>query len=784
MSDTSAQLHEVERLIKQLDNTVRSQKISAAEKLSKIQVYPNLISEPGIFLEKIMTPILHHFRNDTERVRENVVLCVINYVNHLGKKNLIDTLTYVLPPLFARLKENIEPAEHIRLSLMKLLLTLINLVGPDSYPSSWDNFVPNMEDAIKVSIKAQDAEMKKLTCDVICAMIKKSSEPALTPIGKPIVTALLPHCTHRHSEIRKRLLITLSKLMAHSGYYEEIEKVYEVIQKLTDDRTAAVRKEVIGFCRRMLVKHPMRHVMYHPLMLPLFYYLAPLIPKRPIYSDVEVKKDKVTDEALLSFDAVVAIGKQHEEDKENDFRTELQYFAGEDFDDTGRTIPRGLTHIVQDLFPKWMNQLLPMLSDWTAPKRKYAYATMRSILHTAYGYSTRYIPQITHAISISLRDFKEEAEDSLQVAATLASNVEAGNVIPVILPYLTPDGPREYLMLLATMTLNDQPNDGELGTILEGLQEANCFEAIEAAESLVQLLLSMIHRSDDFVQVNAVSLLNMIFRISEKTNAMKYFANAFKCPLSQIVADHLEQLLNTYEPTPVYLRNLLFTPPASTVLLCQGALTRALLKIFPRFPTDTSILISDLAKAKAVEHLPLSFIKEIIIPGKENMSMIKELLEVDGIDAELISKSEDLIFNSILASMISENDEERTISMPAMKLFASKSDYPESKLEEVFMTLCERLKDHIQEIRINASELIGQFITKHPDREYISEKLPEIILAIDDESEDIRNSIYKLAHVIAKVEKYKPQLIEILKTQQNYHPEASDLCQKIVTEIE
>lgn len=784
MTNTATQLHEVERLIKQLDNTVRSQKISAAEKLSKITVYPTLISESGVFLNTIMTPILHHFRNDTERVRENVVICATNYVNQLGKTNLIDTLTYVLPPLFARLKENVEPAEHIRILLMKLLLLLLSLVGPDSYPSTWDNFVEPMEETLRTSFKAQDAEMKKISCDVLDALIKKTSDPAFTPLGAPLVKAILPNCGHRHSETRKRVIHSLSKLLVHSGYYEDIEKVYEVIQRLTDDRTAAVRKEVIAFCRRMLVKHPMRHVMYHPLMLPLFYYMSPLIPRRPIYSDVEVKQDKVTDEATLSYDAAVAIGKQHEEDKEKDMQIELQYFDGEEFDSKGRVIPRGLTHIVQDLFPKWMNQLLPMLSDWTAPKRKYAYATMRSILHCAFGYSTRYIPQITRAITISLRDFKEEADDSLQVAAVLASNVSAGDLIPVLLPSLTPDGPRETLMVLATTTLNDQPNDGELGTILEGLQEANSFEAIESADSLVQLLLSMIKRSDEFVQVNAVSLLNIIFRISEKTNAMKYFSTAFKIPISQLVADHLEQLLKSYEPTPVYLRNLLTSAPAKNVLLCQDAVSRAFLRIFDRYPTDCTILLADLSKIGAFQNLPLSFLREVVKSTKESMIMIREMLICDAITTVLVKVSDDLILNAILISLKSENDNEREEAIETMKIFENKNEITDSKFDETFDLMIDRLKDHIPHIRIAASLIIANLITKHPQQSIIDGKLSEIVLSIDDESEDIRNAIHDLILSISKSDRLKPNLLDILKKQQNYHPEAEDLCKEIIAALE
>jgi hypothetical protein len=74
-----------------------------------------------------------------------------------------------------------------------------------------------------------------------------------------------------------------------------------------------------------------------------------------------------------------------------------------------------------------MDRLLPMPTDWTENKRKSVCAAARSALH---------------CLHISVRDFKNGTNDALQIAANT-------------------------LLLLATSTLSDKPNDGELGAILD-----------------------------------------------------------------------------------------------------------------------------------------------------------------------------------------------------------------------------------------------------------------------------------------------------------------------------
>jgi hypothetical protein len=780
----AAQLHEAERLLSGLDSKARSAKVKAATNLSTIAVYPDLITESGQFLQTFMTPVLLHFGDDTEKVRELCVALCHRYVQALHTTNFIDTLTYVIPPIYARLKDGGEPTEHIRLALMSLLLELIGYCGPDSFPASWDQFVPPMEPLLKFGFKAADAEMIKKTCQVVDAVLSKISEGVFHPYGGVLVKAILPNCSHRHNEVRRVSLMTLGRVLVASQYYDEIDDIQQVVVKLAFDNTAAVRRAVIDFLRLMLVEHAMRHVMYHPLLLTLCYFMAPLVPLRPIYSGVQPKKLKESAElAEMAFSVATDIGRQHEEDKHDDFRKELQYFEEERFDDQ-RSIPRGLTHIIQDVFSKWMDRRLPMLSDWTENARRFSYLAMRSILHVALAYSTRYVPQIIRGLTVSLRDFPKEADDSLQVAAVLASNVPASEIITMLLPQLTNDGPPNTVLLLATTTLNDNPNDGELGTILDGLGEAGTYETRVARDSLVQLLLSMIKRSADFADINAVNLISMILKISEHSDVLDAFQDAFGRPLGLVFADHMELVLRGAQFSVGCLKSIVKVTPPDALLNCQRDVCNFIAKQFSSAVAELSPIIMDLATNGSFQNLPADFIDFLVQNRNCPAAVFAKLIETNSLDSSLYGDKTHSLLAGILETMSRPTPEERLVAMGAIKTYEAKSNLPVTEFDNLYPALLERLKDHMVEIRVIASEVLASYLPKAESAAAaVIERLKEIVVSIDDENLTIRTAVANLCRILSKVDAYRPAIIELLQTQKNYHSEATAICETLLTEF-
>lgn len=777
-------LTEVKKQIKQLDSQSNRAKTQAGEKLKGFKVYPNLVDSPEAFLHDIVMPIILHFSSPMERVRFLCVEIIRAYVKQLGNKNLIDTLTYVLQPIYSRLKKDVEPSEGIQLELMTLLRDLLDLVSPDSYPSTWDNFAPPMEEIFKYTLSSNDPDMKKMTYEVLDAVVCKSSFPALQAMGLPLMKAIIPNLQHRHNEIRKLSLLTLSHLLVKSQAYDEMDKLNEVLEKLAHDKNKSVRKALIEFCRTMLVEHPMRHVMYHPMMLILFFYLAPLIPVRPIYPEIPPKQDEITEEALLSWEAIVEIGKQHEEDKFNDLMEELQYFDGEDFD-SERQMPRGLTHIVQDLFPKMMDRLIPRLSDWKEDIRHFGYGAMRSVLHCARNYATRYVPQITHSLSISLRDHKEETETIREIAAVLADHVSASDIINVMVTKLTPDGPKEILMLFATTTVNDKPNDGELGLILESLLENHSYEALEAVDDLARLVVAMIQASQEFVDVNIVNLLSMILRICEHTDAMKYFQNVFGKPIENMFEDHIQQILQNIQPSPKILEKLLLMTPAKSIEMQQKLVCQILEKGYMIDPIAIQVLTTELAKKKVFHSAPPGFVTTLLEHhGINSALLLTELIKQESIDDTMVDSDIDILIVFITRYLDDSNDEVRQAGILTLLEFVKRSHTCTERFDTLYPLISERMKDHDMSIKINSVKVLSTYLPKCQENKQVPEKFPDILITMDDDVEEIRNAVADLFRTLVKIGEWKEPLIAALKSAQNYHHEAIRLTQQLISEFE
>ena len=156
---TALPLHEVQRLIKQLDNPIRSAKNRSVKQLVSVSVYPSLISSVGDFVQEVFLPILNHVSNDSECVRENCVVIINKYVSELGEENLKEIFGCTLCKLTERLRsEETEPSEQVRLSILKLILNILNIIPENSEEIKIDDFCEGLISSISLALKSADME--------------------------------------------------------------------------------------------------------------------------------------------------------------------------------------------------------------------------------------------------------------------------------------------------------------------------------------------------------------------------------------------------------------------------------------------------------------------------------------------------------------------------------------------------------------------------------------------------------------------------------------------------
>ena len=789
-------LHEVERLIKQLENPVRSAKARAARNLEGVPVFPSLIESADQFLHEVVTPILIHFSSDTEQVRQSCVNIIDSYVDQLGPANLHETLNYVLPPLFDRLKsEEIEPAEEIRLSLMNLLLKLVKSVGKDTVPDHIDaKRCIDMANPLCVAFKTKNADMKKVGCTVLNALMDRCTEESLAEIAPQLITALIPNCVHRHNEVRKVTVQTLARLYSLSSVTDDIEKVADLCQRLTDDSNVAVRKSVIGFCEMLLTEHKQRDKMYFPMIIPLLACVMPLVPVRKIDVEVEPVQEKMNDEPSIAFEALTHIGKVYEKDHE------LAETESSNMFDDKRVICVGLGEIIKENYGKLMDKLLPMIVDWTDQCKKYGFAALRSTVQLGKDLAARHIPQIFLKMSQSLHDQRNDEQNALQVAAIVSSFVDGKEIVDFLLPKVKTDGPKDIVMLLSVVMTNSPVTDEVLLQILNHFMTVKVYKALDCIEPLVQLLLAILTRSIDFANANATAVLIFILKLCEKTDALKCFVNSFGRPISDVFAENMEALLRSSEKTPEYLTHLLLTSPVEAVSANQQIACEAIMHCLDgdhEAKHTTEKLIVTLAERKAFHHISADFVGKVIddmvwSPGKEKVPYreaatlaMAAMIRNESIDDEMLAGDVDKILPVILSSYDDTwADCVRIAGTQAMREYVARSTNCDQQFDKIYPAIKERLDDHILDIRVQSAAILAMYLVKCTSNDTIPSKWNEIIIFIDDDAEAMRNAIANFCRTVSKVPQWKDDITKTLSEQKNFHEESNELCKSLVAELQ
>ena len=789
----------LQELIMFLSSPVKSKRIKGFDELATIKVYPDLVPETDDFLTTTIPQILKHVEDPSDVVREKCIKCLHALLLQLGTKSLDNALETVLPSIFKRLE--VEQCEETQIALLTLLLYLVDLVSVDTYPSSWDAFSMPTIEALCITLKASAPEVKLLSTKILDSMCTKVDGTNLKEEAKKVIEAMIPNMKHRQKEIRKTTILALAHFYVVSTTEEEIDTLSKLFSKLVDDRTMVVRLAVIEACETILVKHISRHMFYYPLLLPVFAGAYNLVPVRKIEEYEEVKQPAPDKLCLRSYDALLKIAKQHEDDKEKDYRDELQYTEPRKFDDE-RVIPIGLTHIVQDNFVRLMDTLLPMLCEWTEDTRNFGYHAISTLMHLAGEYSKRYVYQVLNQLSMSIRDIRGDMQIAMRCAAVLASNIPGDDLITFLVPKFNNEGPREIIMLLQVCLVNAKFSDGGLATIMNGINEARCFDGLNCINNLAQAVLAMIERSHDFREYNTFTIILTILRICEKGDALHYFETCFGRSISIVFAEQMQQLLTVTDKGPKFLSKLLLTCPPKSIDYNIGGVNQALCESIANTDQEGTTQIMELIKklcesgaftdiSPALLELILSKIQWCV--GKENVPpreaatyALAAIMKCNALSQEMCDEEVEKIFPMVLSALDdSWSDPVREAAVVLAHEFIAKCSKIEPKFDEFYKALRERIDDHILNVRVKAMELIGDYFVKCQNTEAVTSKWEELVLFIDDEAEEMRKATAEMILKVGKVEKWRPSLKESVEKiiSGNYHEEATKLGKEVLAKL-
>ncbi|KAJ3237761.1 HEAT repeat-containing protein 2 [Chytriomyces hyalinus] len=395
------------------DRIAKKNALSAVSLATK-GLSPDQIS--SLFAAKsVRVPLLRCFADPVEKCRETSISLVSSMVEKAS--DLTTILPYLIPVLSSRLDQDVEPAEEIRLMLIKLLLSVVNL--------SKAVFTPGVDEAVKIlQTTVTDAfpDVRKESCSLIISLCTHTPR-ALSPHCPPLAKALIPSLQHRHAAVRIQTLRALTSLMLVDA--TALDELQDALRALTMDRSQSVREALFTMAATWLLKLMDRYS--------IGYKVLPILLGGLVDEVVSVK--------AACFKALDEIGALYEVEWPDRVKEDLDYSVG-----LGGVLlearPRvGVRHLARDNTQKIILKIVDGLHDWNAEVRAKSASVLAAFLplteKNATGYMGNLLPAIYKVLAADV--------DAAVIRETL-------NATEIIGRYVEPD---VYLSLvLSHSTMN------------------------------------------------------------------------------------------------------------------------------------------------------------------------------------------------------------------------------------------------------------------------------------------------------------------------------------------
>lgn len=774
-------IHEVERLIHQLDNPIRKAKVKAAEQLKSLTIFPDIISDSTLFINKCFVPIIKHLENTTESIREDCLSIIDKSIKNLGRENLQNILVYLIPALFSRLKnQNIEPAEQIRHLLMIQLLSIIQMITPETTPNTFDSYISDLFDPLDSSFRSDDSEMKKLAFQVLDEAMLRSSLNSLSEFAIKLTPSLIINCRHRNSDIRKSSLHSLALLFIHSGAYGNNYEMNSILTTLSTDKNSNVRKEVILFCTRVFSWHIKKDELYPSLLIPLFYFSSSIVKRRPIRAQSTIEQvDDYSEEAIFSFYSINEIG-LIEMGKNQNLNESISIF---DFDQE-YVANEGIVHIVRTSAQKILDILLPWICHWPDELHQYSLLALNTFLQLSGEYTQRYVPHIVQQLLQSVARYENDRSYALQSHAILSSFVSSKDIWAILCHRFVQI---ESILLTTVTVINGDADTSTLQEIIDCCNNSKLFVLAEMVEPLIDLAIALIKSG----KIMNERLLYFLLQLGEYSNAMDRFKETFD--ISSAFNKYFTELLSELSKSSEYLSNLLQNSSSEVILANEQLVHQSIYFNSMTSEANTLVLIRllhNLAIKHSLSAIDLHMLKIILVNfysedfRSEATYALDAILANNVIDQTTLVSQCDSILRAIFLSLKDNSDDIRIVAarslLSLVRLLPDWSKFYTSISSE----LISRLSDRVNEIRLMAIETYCIVLPKSLACPSINTQWKELLVHIDDEDEEIRSAFAELIKIVVAIPIFKDEVIKTLKEIPKHHTASAHLCSRLISEFE
>ncbi|EAY10948.1 hypothetical protein TVAG_260340 [Trichomonas vaginalis G3] len=778
-------------LLTQLGSDRPRDRLNSLKSISDLEISPALLYEnPVDFLNSCVKPIVFHFDDSSESVRENSLLLTIKLFEQLGNKALDDTYRTMLSMIFLRLEK--EDREEISNLLVDLLKNLASLPTPETLPTKFDEYCYDAFKALSKKFDSNDPQMKLRACDCLDAVVNHCTQECLYLNTPVVINNIRKNLTYRQVEIRRRSLETLSNILIKSGYM--LDQFSELLEKLAEDEKLIVRKALVKFCEDMLVQHPQRSQMYGEYLFPILCSLSKIVPVRPVLPNETLKPVELVKEGYEAYKSLKEIANKYASDLNLGDQIEIAF-------DGKRKLPSSALQLLHENFKIYINRILTLISDWQSHSRHLGFAAFKSLVHVSNAYSARYAPQILMTLVTALRDHPDEAEETQRCIALFAEMTSLAEVNAILLPKISERCTKELIEALSISIVNCQFSDEDLGATLDSFIINRVFDMTDIINQAAQLIIAICRKSQEFREKNVVPLATSILRICEHADALPQFEICFDSPLSEIFGNYLPPLLDTQRKSHRFLTLLLKHSPPKDVAEIYPSVCTAMIESLTSGAARTAIykLITELSVSKALPAVTQSLVSAVLddmvwksgkeyIPVRESAtSALGSLLREKCINQELFDSNLALIFPMALASLDDQtSDMVRSAAVATMREVVQMTKDLTPKYPRLFEALKGRLSDPLVPVRVGSADILCTVVCRCHDVEEIPKQLQDVIIFMDDSCLEMRESISRFCVSVASIPKLKDAVLQTMKDliPKFYHQEGKILDQEVINQIQ
>ncbi|KAJ3055054.1 HEAT repeat-containing protein 2 [Rhizophlyctis rosea] len=363
----------------------------------------------------LMKPVLRCISDPVEKCREVSVGLISRFTDEADQ--IGQFLPYVIPAAEGRLAqlEIVEPAEEIRLQLVKLLAKISRKGGSDI--ASYSEIFVRI---LSKTLVDPFPDVRKKSCEmveILCVAIPR----ALSYHGAAISKALIPSLQHRHSSVRIAAIQAVrAAILVHASGLDDLA---EPLRALTLDKMPSVREALYTTAAEWLLKMIDRYS--------LGYKVLPLL--------LSAQTDEVAKYQELGRKLMDDVGALYEQEWESRVKDELDYVQ-EARIMAGRARV-GARHAARDHTQKIVGSSVEAMANWNADVR----AKSAQVLAVFITYAEAEITGYTNAILPALYrilsgDDAHVMQQATRVAEFTGTYVEPDIYLQLIAPQIRTGG--------------------------------------------------------------------------------------------------------------------------------------------------------------------------------------------------------------------------------------------------------------------------------------------------------------------------------------------------------